>query len=47
MAVGIEELDRDLAAGAAAAFVGDFGALRLQVIAGADTSSSVASSKAR
>ena len=35
MAVGIEELDRDLAAGAAAAFVGDPGALRLQVIAGA------------
>ena len=36
MAVGIEELDRDLAAGAAAAFVGDLGAVRLQVIAGAE-----------
>ena len=36
MAVGIEELDRDLAAGAAAAFIGDLGAVRLQVIAGAE-----------
>jgi len=36
MAVGIQELDRDLAAGAAAAFVDDPGAVLLQVIAGAE-----------
>ena len=36
MAVGIEELDRDLAAGAAAALVDDLGAVLLQVIAGAE-----------
>ena len=36
MAVGIQELDRDLAAGAAAALEDDLGAVLLQVIAGAE-----------
>ena len=36
MAVGVEELDRDLAAGAAAALEGELGAVLLQVIAGAE-----------